>query len=187
MSNILIGVTGSIAAYKALDIISALVKQGHDVKVIMTESSKMFVTEMSLATISKNPVASSFLDEINGVVTHVELGKWADYFVIVPATYNTINKIKHGIADNSLTATYSVFAGNKPHTKVIIVPAMNTNMYKMMNCAATLATLAETGHNVIYPVNGVLACGDEGNGKLAPVSQIVDEITCKILEDEHNA
>ena len=101
--KILLGVTGSISAYKACDIISGFKSNGHEVKVIMTESAKQFITEMSLATISGNTVTTTMWNELNGNVDHIELAKWADAFVIAPATANIIAKIAHGICDDVLS------------------------------------------------------------------------------------
>lgn len=173
MANILIGVTGGIAAYKVADITGALLKYGHSVRIIMTENSKKFITPLTLSTLSKNPVfddASEWASD--GIIKHIELSKWASIFVIVPATANTITKIAESIADNLLTSAYLAF--NK---KVVICPAMNTNMWDKLHFQRRLNILRERyNHFILDPEVGLLACGDTGMGKLPSTKKIVEYI-----------
>jgi len=174
--NILLGVTGSISAYKALDLISSFVKNGDIVKVIMTESSKMFVTEMALAVLSKNPVVTVFGGEMH-VVEHVTLAEWADIMIIAPATANTIAKLCTCQLDNPLMCAYSVFVGKHGYHQVFVAPAMNNNMWNMIRVEGFMDTLRKKCINIIQPERGILACGDDGWGKLAKVDKIFAEIT----------
>lgn len=177
--NILLGVTGSISAYKSLDIISGLIATGHDVKVVQTEASEMFVTEMSLATMSKNPVIKSFDSELCGTVHHIELTDWANVLLIAPATANTIAKIANGIADNFLTSLVVAFRGTK-----IIAPAMNGKMFSNAIMCNNLHTIKSIGGwNIIDPINGIMACGDVGLGKLEKPRKIVEYVN-KVISDE---
>jgi phosphopantothenoylcysteine decarboxylase / phosphopantothenate---cysteine ligase len=172
MSKILIGVTGGIAAYKAADIVSVLVQEKHEVKVIMTENAKKFITPLTLATLSKNPVFDDASEwTADGVIKHIELSKWADLFVIVPATANTIQKIALGTADNLLTSAYLAF-----ELKVLICPAMNTKMWNKKTNKEYLSLLRLRGNKVLDPEVGMLACGDEGMGKLPATRTIIEKI-----------
>ncbi len=178
MAKIIVGVTGSISAYKALDIISGLKASGHEVKVIMTECSKLFVTEMTLATISQNKVASSFNDDIDGVVKHIELAEWGDCILIAPATANTIAKISNGISDNILTACVLAFDQSK---HIIIAPAMNTNMLINDITVNNLKKIEDDyGCTVLETREGMLACGRFGFGKLDKPRNIV-----KFINEEY--
>jgi len=176
--NIIVGVTGSISAYKALDIVSGFRKEGHNVKVIMTEFSKMFVTEMSLAVISANPVITKFGSEGLHVVEHVDLANWADIMVIAPATANTISKMASIQLDNPLLCTYSVFAGKKKESwnKIYIAPAMNTHMLNMVNPLMTKLVCSNPRIKIIQSDKGMLVCGEEGDGKLRNVSDIIQTV-----------
>lgn len=169
--KILIGVTGSISAYKACDVISGLKANGHEIKVIMTDSAKMFITKMSLAVLSQNEVTDSFFDEEDGIVKHIELSKWADCLLIVPSTANVIAKLANGITDDILTASTLAFTGIK-----IICPAMNDKMYNNVTTQRNLTTLISDAWNIIDPVKGQMACGDYGIGKLPNPRNIVDKI-----------
>ncbi len=182
MANILLGVTGSISAYKSLDIISGLIASGHDVKVVISKSAEMFVTKMSLATISKNEVYSSLKCEVGGIVHHIELGKWADCLVIAPATANTISKIAHGGASNMLLSCILAFPQHKPR---IIAPAMNTNMLINVATHTNIDTLTNRNYIMIDTIEGMLACGAVGYGKLEKPRKIVEVIN-KIM-GEYNA
>jgi phosphopantothenoylcysteine decarboxylase/phosphopantothenate--cysteine ligase len=174
MANILIGVTGGIAAYKVADITGALLKHNHTVKIIMTENSKKFITPLTLSTLSKNPAFDDASEwSSDGVIKHIELSKWANIFAIVPATANTIIKIAEGVADNLLTSAYLAF--NK---KTVICPAMNTNMWDKPHLQHSLNILRERyNHHVLNPEVGLLACGDTGMGKLPSTKKIVEFIT----------
>jgi phosphopantothenoylcysteine decarboxylase len=125
--NIILAVTGGIAAYKVADLAGALVKEDFAVKVIMTESAKKFITPLTLSTLSRNPVYDDAMEwAADGPIKHIELAKWCDLFVVVPATANTIAKMAQGIADNLLTSTYLALPDDK---NVLVCPAMNTRMW----------------------------------------------------------
>lgn len=180
--NIILGVTGGIAAYKVADVASVLTRDdsvdgkvqfANTVKIVMTENAKKFVTPLTLSTMSKNPVyddASEWAPD--GVIKHIELSKWANILVIVPATANTIMKIAQGVADNLLTSLYLAFKG-----KVLIFPAMNTKMWDHPATEENLRILNKRkDHFIIPPEEGLLACGDWGMGKLPSVKTIVRAI-----------
>lgn len=172
--NILVGVTGSISAYKILDVISTLKKNNHDVQVIMTESAEMFVTEMSLAVLSQRPVINDWVGDLIGCVEHVEYAKWADVMLIAPATANTLSKMTSGMLDNPLLCAYSVFVGKHGYESLIIAPAMNTHMYNMTTSLGHLEFFEFEGAKIIHPQEGRLACGEIGRGKLANVNDIAN-------------
>src|SRR4030042_374195 len=137
--NILLGVTGGISAYKAADIIGALKKFEHSIKVIMTNRAKDFITPLTLATLSKNTVYDDQTEwASHGRIDHIELPKWADVFVIAPATANTLAKMAQGIADNLLTSAYLAYDKTKP---VIYCPAMNNKMYEDDRTTKNLQTI----------------------------------------------
>lgn len=167
--KVLVGVTGGIAAYKAADLVSRLVKQGIQVQVIMTENAARFISPLTFEALSGRPV---WLDEFSTAgglsVPHVQLAGEADLFVIVPATANTVAKLAWGMADNLLSAVALVY--NKT---LLIAPAMNTNMYHHPALQENLKILKSRGVCVIEPDSGRLACGATGPGKLAPVEEIV--------------
>lgn len=167
--NIVVAVTGGIAAYKACELTSRLKKAGYEVRCIMTEHAQAFLTPLTLETLSGAPVVSDlFVRSTQWNVEHIALAKWADVFVIAPATANVIGKIASGIADDFLTTC--VMATEAP---VVVVPAMNTHMYDNPINQRNMATLAELGYLFVEPVVGNLACGDEGKGKMAEPCDIV--------------
>ena len=167
--TIIVGVTGGIAAYKACDVVSKLKKLNANIHVIMTESACEFVKPMTFQTLSNNFVINDmFKEPKTWEVEHIELAKRADAFLIVPATANFIGKLAAGIADDMLTTT--VMATRAP---VIIVPAMNTNMYTNRIVQANMDKLEDLGYRFIDPASGRLACGDIGAGKLADVDDIL--------------
>jgi phosphopantothenoylcysteine decarboxylase len=177
MPNIILAVTGGIAAYKAADIASVLANEGYvrcfSVKVIMTESAKKFITPFTLATLSKNPVYDDASEwSADGRIKHIELAKWCDLFVIVPATANTIAKIAQGIADNLLTSTYLALP---PEKKVLVCPAMNTQMWYADITKENLRD-GRVNREILYPEEGRLACGDVGMGKLPNTKKIIEKI-----------
>lgn len=173
--NVLLGVTGSIAAYKAAEITSRLTKQGHNVDVILTESGSRFVTPLTLQTLSKNKVYMDMFEEIvPSEVKHISLAKKADLVLIAPATANIIGKIAGGIADDFLS-TVVMAAAN--HTPVYIAPAMNTNMYENPIVQENIEKLKAGGYHFIDPKASLLACGDLGKGALADVEEILDVVT----------
>jgi len=169
--KILIGVTGSIAAYKIATLIRFIVKKQAFVKVIMTEDAKEFITPLTLATLSKNPVHYLFTDdkESGQWNNHVDLGLWADVFIIAPATANTLFKIANGHCDNLLMATY--LSAKCP---VYITPAMDLDMYKHSSTKENLEKIVEFGNRIINPEHGELASGLVGEGRMAEPEQIVE-------------
>jgi phosphopantothenoylcysteine decarboxylase/phosphopantothenate--cysteine ligase len=160
--KILLGISGSIAAYKTAALTRLFVKAGAEVKVILTPSAKDFVTPVTLATLSKNPVNLDFIKGKNGEWTnHVELGLWADLFLIAPATANTVGKMAHGICDNLLLATYL-----SARCKVVIAPAMDLDMFAHPSTQKNLQALRAYGNEVIEPNSGELASGLLGKGRM---------------------
>ncbi len=178
--TIILGVTGGIAAYKALDLTSRLVKSGARVKVIMTKSAAEFIKPLSFQSLSKNPVTQDMFDEPKSwEIQHISLAKEADVFAVVPATANFIGKMANGIADDMLTTT--VIATKAP---VLIAPAMNTNMLENPIVRSNIGKLREYGASFVMPESGRLACGDIGKGKLASVEAIFEEIVYLALKPE---
>lgn len=167
--RILVGVTGGIAAYKTAAMIRLLKTEGAEVRVIMTEMAKQFITPLTLATLSGNPIAVDFFDPTNGQWhSHVSLGLWAEAFVIAPATANTLAKMAHGVADNLLCTAYlSARCG------VIVAPAMDADMYAHPSTQANLNTLRERGVTVVDAGIGFLASGLDGKGRMAEPESIV--------------
>lgn len=169
---IAIGVTGSIACYKSLDLVSRLKKRGATVQVIMTKSAREFVTPISFRTLSKNPVITSMFDEPTfWEVEHVALADKASIFVIAPATANIIAKLAAGIADDMLTSTVLATKAKK-----LIVPTMNVHMYENPITQKNIYILRKMGFEVMEPDEGLLACGYKGKGRFPQVSKIVDKI-----------
>ena len=177
--TVVIGVSGGIAVYKTLDVISRLRKLGVNVKVIMTKSATEFVTPLSFQSLSQNYVVCDMFEEPKTWdVEHISLAKAADVFLIAPATANVIGKIANGIADDMLTTTVMATKG-----KVLIAPAMNTNMYENPIVQRNITTLKDLGYSFVDPESGRLACGDTGKGKLASPETIVEEVV-KLLSVE---
>lgn len=176
---VVMGVTGGIAVYKALDIISALRKKNVDVRVIMTKHAMEFVNPITFQAISQNIVTTDMFEEPKAwEIQHISLAKRADVFLVAPATANIIGKVANGIADDMLSTTIMA-----TKAKVIFAPAMNTNMYENPIVQENIKKLKNLGYEFIEPSSGRLACGDEGKGKLAPVQNIVD-ITMSNLYDK---
>ncbi|MBX2967111.1 MAG: bifunctional phosphopantothenoylcysteine decarboxylase/phosphopantothenate--cysteine ligase CoaBC [Cyclobacteriaceae bacterium] len=168
--KILVGITGSIAAYKSALLVRLLVKAGATVKVVMTPASCEFITPLTLATLSKNPALSEFVRNTSGEWNnHVELGLWADAMVIAPASANTIGKMVHGICDNLLLAVYL-----SARCPVMVAPAMDVDMLQHPSTKENLATLTRFGNHIIEPVHGELASGLVGTGRMAEPEEIVD-------------
>lgn len=174
--NIVLGVTGGIAAYKACDIASRLVKLGADVHVIMTKAACEFVTPLTFKSLTNNKVHTSLFDENEEGVPHIDLARNADAIVVAPATANFIAKAAGGIADDMLSST--ILAANDK--KIIISPAMNTHMYENKIVQENLEKLRGRGFVVIKPALGRLACGDTGMGKLPEPSEIVERVVMEI-------
>lgn len=166
--NIVLGITAGIAAYKTPQLVRLLTKKGHKVKVILTENAKEFVTPLTLSTVSKNQVFTSFSSPEGDWHSHVELALWADTMLIAPATANTIAKMAHGICDNLLSATY--FSAKAP---VFIAPAMDLDMYAHPTVTENLAKLASYGNHIIPATYGELASGLVGQGRMAEPEDIV--------------
>jgi len=167
--KIILGVTGSIAAYKSAQIIRLLMKQGAEVKVIMTTLAKEFITPLTLATLAKNPILVDFFDPTNGNWnSHVDLGLWADAYLIAPATANTIGKMANGVADNLLLTTY--LSAKCP---VFVAPAMDLDMFAHPTNQRNLETLKSIGNHIIEPASGELASGLDGKGRMEEPENII--------------
>lgn len=171
--KILVGITGGIAAYKIYELIRALIKLNADVKTVITPSAKEFVTETTLRTLTRNPVYCEQFDVCEWKPEHISLADDADLFVIAPASANTIGKIANGICDNLLTSLATAF--RRP---IILAPAMNCNMWNNVFVKENIFRLEKNGFHVISPEAGELACGYEGQGRLAET----DKVLKKILE-----
>jgi phosphopantothenoylcysteine decarboxylase/phosphopantothenate--cysteine ligase len=170
--NILVGVTGGIAAYKTATIIRLLVKDGADVRVIMTDHARDFITTLTLSTLSKNPVFTEFFNPENGDWnSHVDLGLWAHLFLIAPATANTLAKMANGIADNLLLTTYL-----SARCAVFIAPSMDMDMLNHPSTIINIETLRAFGNLILEPASGELASGLSGKGRMAEPEEIVKEI-----------
>lgn len=170
--HIILGVTGGIAAYKAAILVRLLIKNGAEVKVIMTPLAKEFITPLTLATLSKNPILVDFFNPENGDWnSHVDIGLWADLFVIAPATANTIGKMAHGIADNLLLTTYL-----SARCKVMVAPAMDLDMFAHPALQENLKILRSFGNIIVEPVSGELASGLEGKGRMEEPENILKAI-----------
>ena len=170
--NILVGVTASIAAYKAAIFVRLLVKAGANVRVVMTSSAKEFITPLTLATLSKQPVLSSFTDGDQGEWNnHVELGLWADAMIIAPASANTIGKMANGICDNLLLATYL-----SARCPVFVAPTMDLDMYQHPSVRSAIDRLASFGNHIIDAEDGELASGLSGVGRLAEPKHLMEAL-----------
>jgi phosphopantothenoylcysteine decarboxylase / phosphopantothenate---cysteine ligase len=170
--KILLGVTGGIAAYKAANIIRLLVREGAEVKVVMTDHAKEFITPLTLATLSKNPVLINFFSPEDGRWnSHVDLGLWSDLYLIAPATANTIGKMASGIADNLLLTSYL-----SARCQVFVAPAMDVDMLNHPATKKNIETLRSYGNTIIEPASGELASGLTGKGRMAEPEEIVKEI-----------
>ena len=168
--KIVLGITGSIAAYKACLIIRALIKQGAEVQVVITPSGKEFITPITLSALTHKPVVSEFFSQRDGTWnSHVDLGLWADAMLIAPATASTIGKMAHGIADNMLITTYLSLKA-----PVFIAPAMDLDMYAHPSTQQNLKTLQAYGNHIIEPQSGFLASGLEGKGRMEEPERIVE-------------
>ena len=185
--HILLGITGSIAAYKAASLCRLLTQAGAEVRVVMTHLAKQFITPLTMATLSKNPILVEFFDPENGAWnSHVKLGEWADCYLIAPATANTMGKMVAGIADNLLLTTYL-----SARCQVVVAPAMDLDMYAHVATQQNLKTLSERGVLIVEPGTGELASGLHGKGRMAEPDQIaafVDELFSekkKTLADKH--
>ena len=177
--HIILGITGSIAAYKAAMLCRLLVKEGAEVRVVMTTLAKQFITPLTMATLSKHPILVEFFNPENGEWnSHVSLGEWADMLLIAPATANTLAKMVTGIADNLLLTTYL-----SARSKVAVAPAMDLDMYAHITTQHNLTTLAERGVAIIEPAAGELASGLVGKGRMAEPEDIVEQVKAIFAEE----
>ena len=170
--SIVVGVAGGIAAFKAAELVSSLVKKGAEVNVILTKAAQEFITPLTLQTLSKNPVITDmFAEPKSWEVQHIALADKADLFAVVPATANLIGKIASGIADDMLSTT--IMATKAP---VLFAPAMNVHMYENVIVQKNISNLQQLGYIFVDPEQGRLACGYEGKGRLAKIEKILAEI-----------
>jgi phosphopantothenoylcysteine synthetase/decarboxylase len=168
--QIVLGVTGSIAAHKAVDICSLLTRQGADVHVVMTADAQRFITPLPFKTLSRHPVVTGLYDEEEGwKPIHIELADTADLLLIAPATANLLAKLAHGLADDALTCLALAL---NPQARVLVAPAMNGKMWQHPATQQNVATLKARGAEFIGPDAGMLSCGYEGVGRLSVVEQI---------------
>jgi len=178
--KIVLGITGSIAAYKACLIIRGLIKQGAEVQVVITPAGKEFITPITLSALTHKPVVSEFFSQRDGTWnSHVDLGLWADAMLIAPATASTIGKMAHGIADNMLITTYLSMKA-----PVFIAPAMDLDMYAHPSTQQNLRTLQGYGNHIIEPQSGFLASGLEGKGRMEEPEKIVDALDKFFAEED---
>ena len=176
--HIILGITGSIAAYKSAVLCRLLVSAGAEVKVVMTPLAKQFITPLTMATLSKNPILVDFFNPENGEWnSHVSLGEWADCYLIAPATANTMAKMASGVADNLLLTTYL-----SARCKVAIAPAMDLDMYAHVATQRNMAQLRADGVHIIEPQSGELASGLVGKGRMAEPQDIVREVEALLDE-----
>ena len=172
MKNILLGITGGIAAYKSASFARLLIKSGYDVRVIMTASAQAFITPLTLQALTGNPVHIDLLDESAELgMGHIELAKWADLLIIAPATANTIAKLAMGIADDLLTTV--CLATTAP---ILVAPAMNQQMWQHPSVKLNLQTLTDYDYEIIQPASGEQACGDIGEGRLPEPEQLLEYV-----------
>ncbi len=169
MKTIIVGVTGSIAAYKAADLVSKLTKRGHDVHVVMTRGAQEFITPLTFRTLSRNPVLTDVFEREGWRPGHIELADRADLLLVAPASANTIAELAHGMASNPLTEI--ALATLAP---VLIAPAMNGKMWHHPATQHNVTLLRSRGVHFIGPEEGMLACGYEGAGRLWPVEGIIE-------------
>ncbi|NIA22666.1 MAG: bifunctional phosphopantothenoylcysteine decarboxylase/phosphopantothenate--cysteine ligase CoaBC [Proteobacteria bacterium] len=169
MSNILIGITGGIAAYKIPELVRLFIKGGYNVKTVLTQKAHLFVTGETLEVLTGNKVYTDNFSEDDIInAEHIELAKWADVILIAPATFNTVGKIVSGIADNLLTSVIAAADGKK----VVLSPSMNVNMWDNPIFQENLKKLKSLGFGIIEPGSGYLACGDTGHGRLPEIDTI---------------
>lgn len=168
MACVVLGVTGGIAAYKSVEVARGLVKRGIEVKTVMTEHARSLVGPATFRAVTGNPVATALFEEAGAPIRHISLAREADLFIVAPATANTIAKMAHGLADDLLSTT--LLAARSP---IIVAPAMNVDMYRHPATQENLRLLRERGVMVVGPAEGPLACGEEGEGRMAEPEDIV--------------
>jgi phosphopantothenoylcysteine decarboxylase/phosphopantothenate--cysteine ligase len=177
--NIILGVCGSIAAYKAAALVRLLIKAGANVKVILTANAADFITPLTLATLSKNPVYTKYFEAETGVWSnHVELALWADYLIIAPTSANTLSKMANGICDNLLSAVYL-----SAKCQVLFAPAMDLDMWRHESTQQNIIKVTSFGDLLIPPGSGELASGLHGEGRMAEPEEIVDFLNQTIRKD----
>ena len=170
--HIVLGVTGSIAAYKAAYLLRGLVKEGAEVQVVMTPAAKEFITPVTMSALSGKPVASDFFSANDGTwYSHVDMGQWADLVIIAPATAATLGKMANGVCDNLLVTTYL-----SAKCKVMIAPAMDLDMFKHPANLRNIEILRSFGNIIIEPGEGELASGLHGKGRMEEPENIVEEV-----------
>ena len=172
--KIILGITGSIAAYKAADLVSQLVKQGHEVHAVMTRAATEFITPLTLQTLTRNPVVVSLEDEKQSWKPgHIELADQADLLLVAPATANVLGEFAHGLAPDPLSSLYLALPRATP---VLIAPARTGKMWLHPATQRNVAQLVHDGCQFVGPAEGGLACGYEGIGRLAPVEEILARV-----------
>jgi len=177
--NILIGVTGSIAIYKTLELIRLFIKANANVRVILTQSAKKFITPLTFETLSKNIVLDEITESWANDNNHIDIGKWADIFIIAPISANTINKIACGISDNLLTQTVLAY-----NNTILLAPAANTNMITNQLTQANIKKLKMFNFKIVEPIVKNLACGDTGIGAMADVKDIFYEAIKELFKQD---
>lgn len=177
---VVLGICGGIAAYKAAQLTSNLIKKGYDVEVIMTKNATEFIAPLTFEALTKHNVMVSTFDKVaDRSVKHISIAQRCDVFAVVPASANVIAKVAHGIADDMLTTTF--LAASCPK---IICPAMNTGMYENVITQRNIGTLKELGMEIVEPQSGRLACGDSGKGRLCDLSLIEDAIEMAMIKNK---
>lgn len=172
--KVLLGVTGGIAVYKSCSLVNLLIREGAEVRVVMTKAAKEFVTTLTFQALTNHPVYDDLWNIIEPYsVEHISLARWSDIIIVSPATANTIAKISNGFADNLLTTVILAASSN---VKIFIAPAMNTQMWNNSIVQDNIKKLANLGFNIIPPREGVLACREEGAGKVAKPEDIIEII-----------
>lgn len=177
--SVLLGVTGSISAYKACDLARLFIKAGANVHVVMTVSAERFVSALTFEALTRNTVLTETSESWSSELNHIDIGKKCDVFIVAPATANTLNKLSKGIADNILTQTVLAFKG-----EMLVAPAANTQMLVNPFSADSLKILEYNHYTVIQPQEKLLACGDIGNGALAEPSEIFFEVAKALLKED---
>ncbi len=177
--SVLLGVTGSISAYKACDLARLFIKAGAQVHVVMTGSAERFVSALTFEALTRNPVLTETTESWSSELNHIDIGKKCDVFIVAPATANTLNKLSKGIADNILTQTVLAFKG-----EMLVAPAANTQMLANHYTVGSLKMLGVNDYTIIQPQEKVLACGDLGNGALAEPSDIFFETAKALLKED---
>ena len=179
--KIVLGITGSIAAYKACLIIRGLIKKGAEVQVVITPAGKEFITPITLSALTHKPVVSEFFSQRDGTWnSHVDLGLWADAMLIAPCTASTLGKMAHGVADNMLITTYLSMKA-----PVFIAPAMDLDMYRHPSTQQNIEQLKQYGNHFIEPASGFLASGLEGKGRMEEPEQIIEYLEQFFANTQH--